>query len=919
MSTDPMMMRSRQNQQQQQQQHVQHRRQRHRHDFDSHRRQDDPWLHRSFLKDTKLRIRERYWRALRCEAATASSLPSLQQRYIVIPCALTWRKFLPWIETIFMDNNHTEDGCDDDSSRSLDGHVAWYLLESVVENMDYRNQSPVIDNHSLDNIKNGSHKMRESAVPQERSTLLKLFRKEEERQQQSSSSSTGRRLHAFCDLSFRSSNTDETEDEWDILHYEYITTQERSRHAIVRAAQMIRDCCRKRSHEHADYMADDATATTRSIILLVEDDDDDNDEFNQDEQQEEGIPVIRNMKIHDLLDLWRRGGLVDDEQYKQYSNLLQSSHENYVRRNSLKQLITSPTTEADREDDCFVPEQEEEYWSDERIQQGLAQKLLIQGRLEVTKENPREAFVSVSAADQQQQQQQHQQQHADNGDDRSIIVKHYFVDASRGHFNRALHQDTVILQPLPKKAWGYPVGKRRLVVPMSEDDKELDNATDSTTVSSSSLLSSSELLPSFPSARVVAIANPTARRRNIVATLVDVPLDVGESSALLVVPMDVCIPKTRLVGGNSKSWHKYVGKRLLVDLIHPASGGWPVTSRYPQAYCRDILGPVGDIETEIACLLYENQIDFALHPFSLAARACLPTLTASGRDDAADGDNDDAGDALFSWTIPRQEIAHRRDLRNYCIFSVDPPGCQDIDDTMHVCRLPNGQVEIGVHIADVTYFVPQGSALDREAQVRGTTFYLVDRRFDMLPSLLSSNLCSLHGGTDRLAVSVIWTLSSDLREVVSTWFGRTIIHNVAAMTYDQADNILEGKPPDEAGSKRPPPLTAGSPVDRALIPTLREHLALLTQVARQRRGQREEIGGAVDLSSSGGKEDENVGSNELKFNLVNGEPVAVKPKQDKEIHHTVSASIVQICDLNVISPKTSHTFNCMCYCRLPSS
>ena len=80
------------------------------------------------------------------------------------------------------------------------------------------------------------------------------------------------------------------------------------------------------------------------------------------------------------------------------------------------------------------------------------------------------------------------------------------------------------------------------------------------------------------------------------------------------------------------------------------------------------------------------------------------------------------------WSIPPEEINSRRDLRDYCIFSVDPPGCQDIDDTMHARRLPNGLIEVGVHIADVTHFVPKDTALDKEAQVRGTTFYLVDRR-----------------------------------------------------------------------------------------------------------------------------------------------------------------------------------------------
>ena len=97
---------------------------------------------------------------------------------------------------------------------------------------------------------------------------------------------------------------------------------------------------------------------------------------------------------------------------------------------------------------------------------------------------------------------------------------------------------------------------------------------------------------------------------------------------------------------------------------------------------------------------------------------------------------------------------------------------------LSVCVLKN---IVGVHIADVTYFVPHNSALDLEAQERGTTFYLVDRRFDMLPSLLSSNLCSLHDNVDRYAVSVIWIFSKDYQTLKSTWYGRSIIRNCAGM------------------------------------------------------------------------------------------------------------------------------------------
>jgi hypothetical protein len=155
----------------------------------------------------------------------------------------------------------------------------------------------------------------------------------------------------------------------------------------------------------------------------------------------------------------------------------------------------------------------------------------------------------------------------------------------------------------------------------------------------------------------------------------------------------------------------------------------------------------------------------------------------------------------------------------------------------------------------------------------------------MLPAVLSSDLCSLHGGVDRLAVSVIWTLSSNLKEVKSTWYGRTVIHNCAAMTYDQADRILQDLPPEESNQPLPPPLTAGAPVDLSLIVKLKQDLSILTSLARKLRGDREELGGAVDLSSG------DTGS-ELKFTLVDGKPVQVTAKQDKEIHHTIAEMMI---------------------------
>ena len=95
------------------------------------------------------------------------------------------------------------------------------------------------------------------------------------------------------------------------------------------------------------------------------------------------------------------------------------------------------------------------------------------------------------------------------------------------------------------------------------------------------------------------------------------------------------------------------------------------------------------------------------------------------------------------WTVTDADVAApwRRDLRHICVCSVDPPGCKDIDDALHARRLPNGNLELGVHIADVTNFVRPGTAMDEEAARRSTTVYLVNRRIDMLPKPLTEDIC----------------------------------------------------------------------------------------------------------------------------------------------------------------------------------
>lgn len=121
------------------------------------------------------------------------------------------------------------------------------------------------------------------------------------------------------------------------------------------------------------------------------------------------------------------------------------------------------------------------------------------------------------------------------------------------------------------------------------------------------------------------------------------------------------------------------------------------------------------------------------------------------------------------WTITDEDLAQRVDLRHLAVCSVDPPGCTDIDDALHCRRLDNGRLEVGVHIADVSHFIRPGNAMDKEAASRATTVYLVDKRIDMVPELLSSNLCSLRGNVERFAFSAIWEMDDDAN-IVSTRF-----------------------------------------------------------------------------------------------------------------------------------------------------
>jgi len=184
------------------------------------------------------------------------------------------------------------------------------------------------------------------------------------------------------------------------------------------------------------------------------------------------------------------------------------------------------------------------------------------------------------------------------------------------------------------------------------------------------------------------------------------------------------------------------------------------------------------LETEIDTILTENEIQVT--PFSQGILNELPSL-----------------ESCPSWKPDPKEVAKRRDLRDILVMSIDPIGCEDVDDALSVRKLENGNLEVGVHIADVTHFVPVNSLTDQEARKRATTVYLADRRYDMLPSVLSSQLCSLLGSVERYAVSCIWEIHHTSFKVRRCWYGRTVIKSSYKFCYEHAQDIIDGKPSSE--------------------------------------------------------------------------------------------------------------------------
>ncbi|KAG8440779.1 hypothetical protein GDO86_006494 [Hymenochirus boettgeri] len=397
--------------------------------------------------------------------------------------------------------------------------------------------------------------------------------------------------------------------------------------------------------------------------------------------------------------------------------------------------------------------------------------------------------------------------------------------------NRAVHGDLVVVELFPKSEWK---GRTGALCENETDDKLMDTQPDV-----------------MPTGRVVGVLQRNWRDYVVTFPSKEESQTQGKNAQkILVTPWDYRIPRIRISTLQAETLQDF---RVVVRI-----DSWESTSLYPNGHFVRVLGRIGDLEAEIATILVENSVN--INPFSEAQLAEMPTNTAES-----------------PWQVMPEEGV-RLDLREtHLVFSIDPKGCEDVDDTLSIRVLPSGYLELGVHIADVTHFVQPNTYTDIEAQSRATTYYLADRRYDMLPAILSADLCSLLGGMDRYAVSVIWELDSGTYEIRRVWYGRTIIRSSYKLSYEVAQQLLDGdlEPLNTDPELRP---LSEDPNRLEQLLWAVDKLTEIASIIRSRRDKR----GALELEGV-----------EVRIQLGDKHSIDdLVPKQPLQVHETIAECMI---------------------------
>ena len=334
-----------------------------------------------------------------------------------------------------------------------------------------------------------------------------------------------------------------------------------------------------------------------------------------------------------------------------------------------------------------------------------------------------------------------------------------------------------------------------------------------------------------PEAEVIEIIE---RHRTEFVGVVDIQKNFGfVTTANAKMYTDIFIPKNKL----AEAEH---GDVVLVKLED-----WPAKADSPFGSVIKVLGKPGEHNTEIHAILAEYGLPY---DFPIEVEAYANKIDTS---------------------ITQKEIDKRRDMRKVLTFTIDPKDAKDFDDALSFQVLENGNYEIGVHIADVSHYLQEGTILDDEAYKRATSVYLVDRVVPMLPEVLSNFACSLRPHEEKYTFSAIFQLNAKA-EVLDSWFGRTIIYSDQRFSYEEAQSIIETKsdiiPAEISLTGKEYKVSA-----EIVAATLKQDE--LAKILRRKRM----ADGAISFDKV-----------EVKFNLdENAEPVGVFFKVSKDANHLI--------------------------------
>ncbi|KAI1165324.1 RNB domain-containing protein [Nemania serpens] len=390
-----------------------------------------------------------------------------------------------------------------------------------------------------------------------------------------------------------------------------------------------------------------------------------------------------------------------------------------------------------------------EYFSLSKMMTGVKSGILHQGMFNVSPYNYLEGSIKVPAFP------------------KPLLI------LGRDNINRSVDGDVVVVEVLPQDQWKEPSTKiiEEEAITKDENADNDEDAVDVVTEKERRALQeqvkkaqglTTEGRPQ-PTAKVVGVIKRNWRQYvgHVDPSSVSQAARQGrKQESVFLIPMDKKIPKIRI---RTRQAAELLGKRILVTI-----DSWDRETRHPIGHFVRSLGELETKAAETEALLLEYDVQY--RPFPKTVLDCLPK---EGHDWRVPASTDDPG-----WK-------DREDLRGLLICSIDPVGCQDIDDALHARPLPNGNYEVGVHIADVSHFVKPSNAMDTEASIRGTTVYLVDKRIDMLPMLLGTDLCSLKPYVERYAFTVLWELSPSA-DIVNVRFTKSVIKSREAFSYEQA-------------------------------------------------------------------------------------------------------------------------------------